>query len=84
MITGREDFFYRVFYSNPDKVGEFILENDNLQDTSSIVSYTISGLVPFTTYILRVTTHNGVSDQDPDTFPPMCEHFSRTLEGGKL
>ena len=28
------------------------------------VSYTLTGLDPFTSYTIRVTVHNGVSDQD--------------------
>ena len=30
------------------------------------MSYEVTGLVPFTGYILRVSVHNGVSDLDPD------------------
>ena len=30
------------------------------------VSYQVTGLVPFTPYVLRVSVHNGVSDLDPD------------------
>ena len=61
--TGRNDFFYRVFQSDPDQPGSFILTRDNLVNR---VSYVFTGLVPFTGYILRVSVHNGVSDLDPD------------------
>ncbi len=44
--------------------------------------YTVTGLVPFTSYIVRVTTHNGVSDQDPNTHLRMCEVSNMTVEGG--
>ena len=66
LITGRSDFFYRVFYSDPNSIGDFISSEDNLVTNSGTVTYEVTGLVPFTSYILQVTTHNGVSDQDPD------------------
>ncbi len=72
-ITGRNDFFYRVLHSDPDNIGEFITENANFRDDSSVVTYTVTGLVPLTPYKVRVTTHNGVSDQDPNTHLRMCE-----------
>ena len=59
--TGRSDFFYRVFQSDPNQSGSFILSRNNLVDQGSTVSYQITGLVPFTPYILRVSVHNGVS-----------------------
>ena len=61
--TGRSDFFYRVFQSDPSQPGRYILRRDNLVGQ---VSYQVTGLVPFTPYVLRVSVHNGVSDLDPD------------------
>ena len=42
------------------------MSRDNLVDQGSTVSYEVTGLVHFTSYILRVSVHNGVSDLDPD------------------
>ena len=82
-IIGRDDFFYRVLYSDPDRIGEFITENDNITNNSTVVHYTVSGLIPLTSYIVRVTTHNAVSDQDPNSHLRMCGISNMTLEGGK-
>ena len=63
-ITGREDY-YNIHYSNPDRPGSFIKHNSNPYiSTSPILQYTVSGLRPLTNYSIRVTVHNGVSDQD--------------------
>ena len=64
-ITGREDYYYNIHHSNPDLPGNFIKHNSNPYiSTSSILQYTVSGLRPLTNYTIRVTVHNGVSDQD--------------------
>ena len=42
------------------------MSKDNLVDQGSTVSYEVTGLVPFTSYVLRVSVHNGVSDLDPN------------------
>ena len=59
----RDDLYYIVEYSDPDKVGvmhEMQCGRGCLTDTSC----TVTGLRPATTYVVRVTAHNGVSDQD--------------------
>ena len=54
-------------------------------DGSSTVTFTLTSLVPLTQYIIRVTTHNGVSDQDLDNADSrMCEITTVTREGGEL
>ena len=83
LTTGRSDFFYKVFYSDPDSIGDFISSEDNLVTNSGTVTYEVTGLVPFTSYILQVTTHNGVSDQDPDNSHLRVQDVSSsTMEGG--
>ena len=66
LITGRDDYYYNIFHSNPDIPGSFTRHNRNsfIKD-SSVVQYSVSGLRPLTNYTIRVTVHNGVSDQDP-------------------
>jgi hypothetical protein len=83
--TGRTDYFYRVFHSDPDNIGEFILARNNLMDRRATVTFTVANLTPFTPYIIRVTTHNGVSDLDPDgANSRICEIPGITEEGGEL
>lgn len=59
----RDDLYYTVEYSDPDNVGVMLLADCGstcLTDTHC----TINNLQPATTYAIRVTAHNGVSDQD--------------------
>ena len=59
----RSDLYYRVEYSDPDEVGVML----PMQCGGSCLtgtSCTVTGLRPATTYVVRVTAHNGVSDQD--------------------
>ena len=83
-ITGRSDFFYRVLHSDPDNIGQFIVVEDNLRDSNTRVNYIVSGLRPFTSYQLKVTTHNGVSDQDPDSHLRQSLVSGTTREGSKF
>lgn len=63
-ITGRPDFFYKVFHSDPDRLGEFIAIDERFISNDSIVTYNITNLQPSRTYVMKVQTHNNVSDQD--------------------
>ena len=63
--TGRTDFYYNIYYSSPEDEGKFTQHNRHRYFMSLYtVSYTLTGLDPFTSYTIRVTVHNGVSDQD--------------------
>ena len=65
LITGRDDYFYNIQYSNPDIPGSFVQHNSNpLVTTSPVVRYSVSGLRPQTRYTIRLSVLNGVSDQD--------------------
>ena len=65
LITGREDYYYNIQYSNPDNPGSFIQHNSNpLITTSPVVRYSVSGLQPQTRYTIELSVLNGVSDQD--------------------
>ena len=61
----RDDLYYAVEYSDPrpDKVGVMIPMQCG-EGCLTGTSCTITGLQPATTYVVRVTAHNGVSDQD--------------------
>ena len=78
---GRTDLYYQVEYSNQDNLGTY---------TGSVYlgqisrAYTFAGVRPFTQYIVRVTAHNGVSDQDPlGAHLRTVEKCTRTLSAGK-
>ena len=63
LITGRDDFYYTIHYSEDNKT--FTQHNINpLVKTGTQVEYTLSGLKTLTWLTIRVEVHNGVSDQD--------------------
>ena len=63
LITGRDDYFYNIHYSSN---GTFVRHNRSpLIKSSNFVEYTLSGLRVLTDFTVRVSVHNGVSDQDP-------------------
>ena len=60
---GRSDLYYKVEYSDPDNLGSFTGAVYLNQESTS---HTFTGLRPYTPYCIRVSAHNGGSDQDPD------------------
>ncbi len=75
--------YYSIEYSDPN-TALFILSNGNYVNSALSVSYTIPNLRPNTPYTIRVTTHNGVSDQDTENEALRRVDLPiRTLEGGK-
>ena len=75
---GRSDLYYQVEYSDPDVPGTFIARY------TRSTRYTINNLVPHTSYCIRVSAHNGVSDQDFDRSQGrMIEECTRTDEDSK-
>ena len=82
-IVGRPDYFYVVEVSDPERVCAFNVHNSSYVDTHSQPNYTVSPLVPHTSYVIRVNVHNGVSDQDPDGHLRICQVEVMTLQGGK-
>ena len=61
---GRTDYYYSVSRSIPDDIGNFQTLNDRLTNTASNVTFRVTNLVPFTAYMIRVSVHNGVSQND--------------------
>ena len=49
----------------------------------NLVDYSLSCLSPLTTYTVRVTAENGVSDQEEGTETKSCEVVGRTRETSK-
>ena len=76
---GRSDLYYQVEYSNPDNPGTFAAR------LTRSTMYTITALKPGISYCIRVSAHNGVSDQDPDRSQlRMVEECTRTNEGKSI
>ena len=83
-VIGRPDFYYTLQYSDPDNIGEF-LPAEVIVNSALSVSHPVTGLQPYTTYTIRVTSRNGVSDQDTENAALRIVTIQvRTLEGGKL
>ena len=81
---GRTDLFYRVFHSDPDDISQLIMVEDNLMTNNPTVMYEVTELRPFTSYIIRVTTHSGVSDEDSaNDHLRQCEVSDTTMEGSE-
>ena len=77
-ITGRDDFYYVLEYSDGESVGSNLVINQ-----SQVVSQLITGLKPATEYTITVTVVNGVSDQDQgNDFKRTCRLTATTVEGG--
>ena len=77
---GRTDLYYEVDISDPDNLGSY---TGTVYLSGRSTSRTISGLRPFTQYCVRVTAHNGVSDQDPNgQHLRREEQCTRTLTAG--
>ena len=75
---GRSDLYFKVEYSDPDNISNF-----SASYTTSTL-YVIFGLRPYTSYCIRVSAHNGVSDQDSDRSQiRMVVVCTRTDEGSK-
>ena len=78
---GRSDLYYQVEYSDPDNLGSF---TGTVYLDGESTSHTFTALRPYTSYCIRVSAHNGVSDQDPDRSQSrMVEECTRTLEDSK-
>lgn len=61
--VGRDDFYYAINRTSPDSSEEIMLDTRYIDD-SDIVTFTVTGLVPKTTYTFSVCVHNGVSQFD--------------------
>ena len=82
-VTGSDDFYYSIEYSDPN-TGSFILSNGNYVNCTLTVSYTVPNLRPNTPYTIRGTTHNKVSDQDTENEALRIAYlFIKMREGSK-
>ena len=74
--------FYVVEHSDPDDIIKYIRHNkEDLRNTT----YTLDGMRSDTTYIIRVSAHNCVSDLDKQNARGRTvEINNRTKEGRKI
>ncbi len=76
-ITGRDDFYYNIFYSEDNQT--FTQHNSRpYVKQDSLVDYSVSGLRPLTTYTIRVIPENGVSDQEDGGQNRSCDVVTMT------
>ena len=71
-ITGRDDFYYNIFYS----VDNQTFTQHNIRPyvkQGLLVDYSLSGLRPLINYTIRVMVENGVSDQKERGKARSCE-----------
>ena len=61
-----EGFYYVVEYSNPDEISMYNRHTNNFTDPSHCNCYTVDNLRADTSYVIRVSVHNCVSDQDEE------------------
>ena len=76
-ITGRDDFYYNIFYSEDNQT--FTQHNRRpYVKQDALVDYSVSGLQPLTTYTIRVIPENGVSGQEEGGQSRSCEVVAMT------
>ena len=81
-ITGRPDYYYNIEYSDPDDASRYIKHNQ--KEITNTNMYRVTGLRPNTTYVIRVSVHNGVSRNDSANDDDRREQVAaNTEEGGK-
>jgi len=79
--VGSPVFYYVVEHSDPDDISRYILRTQDLTATF----YILDDMRPVTTYIIRVSVRNSVSDQDPQNAAQrIVEIPTRTKEGHKI
>jgi len=80
-LVGNPVFYYVVEHSDPDDISNYTLRIKNLTATS----YVLDRMRSFTTYIIRVSVRNSVSDQDPQNAAQRTvEIDARTKQGRKI
>ena len=79
--TGRPDYYYVIEYSDPDDASIY---NRHNKDDVKGTRYTLDNLRADTIYIIQVSVHNGVSDQDSENADERIVQINaRTMEGRK-
>ena len=84
VIPGRSDLYYRICHKVALTTDRSCSDYNPLSTTCN-TSYSITGLQSFTPYEVCVSSHNGVSDQDPDSLEDrtICLSGIFTKAGGK-
>ena len=76
---GRDDISYNLYYQRADESGP-----PTLSRTVNITEGEITGLIPFTEYIVFVSAENGVSSQVNDPSGRSANDTLTTEEGRKF
>jgi len=77
-LVGSPVLYYVVEHSDPDDISKYIHRTENLTATY----YILDRMIAFTTYIIRVSVHNSVSDQDPENAAQRIVEISNRTEQG--
>ena len=77
---GRDDFYYNIHFKlSAGAIGDYVQHNTlPYKDSNTSSVYTVGDLIPYTSYRVRVSVHNGVSDQH--TEQSMCQTTATTSE----
>jgi len=79
--TGRDhDCVYNVEHSDPDDISKYILHNRT--NCSVTTNTSVTGLRPVTTYIIRISVHNGVSGNDSQNEDRRRRQVNATTQEG--
>jgi len=80
-----EGFYYVVQSSNPDDISMYNNHTNNFTDPSNCNCYILDNMIADTSYVIRVSVHNRVSDQDEENAGQrVVEVSGRTTEGRKI
>jgi len=80
--TGRSDYYYIVEYSDPNNMSKYVQHNQ--ERVTETTMYNVTGLQPVTTYIIRISVHNGVSGNDSQNDDDRRQLIiDTTLDGSK-
>ncbi len=83
-VTGRDDFYYTYQIIDRDHILPDTPRRLSFTASSPTITYTEDRLRPVTPFTFRITTHNGVSDEDKENAAlRKVELVVKTKEGGK-
>ena len=78
---GRDDCYYNVEHSDPNDISKYIQHEESI-NCSDTTMYDVTGLQPITTYIIRISVHNGVSGNDSQNDDRRRRQINGTTQEG--
>ncbi len=83
-VTGRDDFYYTYQIFDPDRILRDTAVRLPYTASSPKITFQVTSLRPVTPFTFRITTHNGVSDEDKENAAlRKVELVVKTREDGK-